>query len=202
VAGIPPIDVLVIGAGTVGVNAAQAFRAAGARVFLMDHELQRLQAVHERFNGQITTMISYDFNLERFVKFAHVVVGAVLNPGLRTPILVTREMVRGMRPRSVILDISIDQGGCFETSRPTTHANPVYIDENVIHYCVPNIGSAVARTATHAYLNAAWPYGHLIVREGVEAAIKANAELMRGVAVYNGQILHQGIGAVEAVPAY
>jgi alanine dehydrogenase len=198
VAGIPPIDVLVLGAGTVGVNAARAFKAAGARVFLMDQELERLQAVEERFDGQVVTMVSYDFNIERAMKFAHVVVGAVLNPGQRTPILVTREMVRTMRPRSLIIDISIDQGGCFETSRPTTHANPVFIEENVIHYCVPNIGSVVARTATHAYLNAAWPFGNLIVRHGVDEAIRDNADLMRGVAAHNGQILHEGLGALEA----
>jgi alanine dehydrogenase len=199
VAGIPPVDVLVLGAGTVGTNAARAFRAAGARVFLLDQSLERLQAIEDRYESSIVTMVSYDFNIERVLKFAHVVVGAVLVPGQRTPILVSRQMLRSMRPRSVILDISIDQGGCFETSRPTSHANPVYIEENVIHFCVPNIGSVVARTATHAYLNAAWPFGQFLIRSGVDQAIQTNSALQRGTAVHHGQILHEGIAAPEGV---
>jgi alanine dehydrogenase len=199
VIGIPPIDVLVIGAGEVGVNTAMVFKAMGARVFLMDQELERLQTLEKGCNGSFVTMVSYDFNIERVLKFAHVVVGAVLVPGQRTPVLVPREMVRAMRPRSVIIDISIDQGGCFETSRPTTLANPVFIEENVIHYCVPNLTSAVARTATHAYLNAAWPYGQLIPRLGIEEAIRVNTSLMRGVAVHNGQVLHTGIADSKPV---
>ena len=199
VIGIPPIDVLVIGAGEVGLSAAHLFQANGARVFLMDQDLDRLRAAQQGCNGSIVTMVSYDFNIERVLKFAHVVVGAVLIPGQRTPLLVPREMVRAMRPRSIVIDISIDQGGCFETSRPTTLANPVFVEENVIHFCVPNLTSAVARTATHAYLNGAWPYGQLIPRLGVEEAIRGNAALMRGVAVHNGEILHEGI--VHPAPA-
>jgi len=112
------------------------------------------------------TLVAHAFNIERLCAFADVVIGAVLIPGQRAPIVVTREMVRAMRPRSVILDISIDQGGCVETSRPTTHASPTFLEEGILHYCVPNIPGVVARTATHAYLNAAWPYIRLAVHPG------------------------------------
>jgi len=200
VTGIPPVDVLVLGAGEVGLSAAHVFQAMGARVFVMDQDMDRLRAVEQDCSGSYVTMVSYDFNIERVLKFAHVVVGAVLRPGQRTPLLVPREMVRLMRPRSVVIDISIDQGGCFETSRPTTLSNPVFVEENVIHFCVPNLTSAVARTATHAYLNGAWPYGRLIPRLGVEQAIHGNAALMRGVAVHNGQVLHEGIAQPTSAP--
>jgi len=193
IAGIPPIDVVILGAGTVGYNAARTFNGLGARVFVLDRSLQKLQAIEERFDGRIVTMVSYDFNIARVARFAHVVVGAVLVPGERTPLLVTREMVRTMRPRSVIIDFSIDQGGCVETGRPTTHASPTYIEENVIHYCVPNVPGVVARTATHAFLNAAWPFGQRIANEGIHAAIENDPVLRRGAVVYNGQVLNPSL---------
>ena len=192
-AGIPPINVCIIGAGVVGVNAAQAFLGLGARVFILDADMERLQYIDERFAGHIVTMVAYDFNIARVVRFAHVLVGAVLQPGARAPILVTREMVRSMRPRSVIMDISIDQGGCVETSRPTTHADPVYIEEDVIHYCVPNMPGVVARTSTHAYLNAAWPFIQQLANKGTEAALADDSALRRGVAVHNGRIYNKNL---------
>lgn len=196
VAGVPPIDVCILGAGTVGRNAARAFLKAGARVFLLDRDLSKLQEVEDRFDGQIVTMVAYDFNIARVVSYADVLVCAVLVPGQRSPILLTRQMVAKMRPRSVIIDFSIDQGGCVETDRPTTHANPVFIEENVIHYCVPNVTSVVARTATHAYLNGAWPYGQFIADLGIDGAMNASDELRRGVAVHNGQILHESVASL------
>lgn len=192
-AGIPPIDVAIIGAGVVGVNAAKSFLGLGARVFILDRNLERLRELEQRFDGRVVTMVAYDFNIARVMRFAHVLIGAVLVPGERAPIVATREMVRLMRPRSVIIDISIDQGGCIETSRPMTHADPVYIEENVIHYCVPNMSGVVARTATHAYLNAAWPYIQEIAEHGVQTAIDNNPELKRGVAVHNGQITDKNL---------
>ncbi len=195
-AGIPPVDVCILGAGVVGVNAARTFLSLGARVHLLDRDLDRLRMVEERFGGLVVTMMAYDFNLARVVRHARVLVGAVLIPGAKTPILITREMVRSMRPRSVILDISIDQGGCVETSRPTTHADPVFIEEDVIHYCVPNMTSVVARTATHAYLNAAWPFIQALANEGTQAAIDKDQALRRGVAVHNGQVLNQNLAVL------
>ncbi len=188
IAGIPPIDVVIIGAGTVGVNAARAFNGLGARVFLLDRNLDRLKAIEDRFSGQVVTMVAYDFNIARVLRFADVVIGAVLVPGERTPIVITREMIQGMRARSVFIDMSIDQGGCSETSRPTTHKNPTYVEENIIHYCVPNIPGVVARTATHAFLNAAWPYTQMIATDGVLPALEANAGLRSGVMVREGEV--------------
>ena len=157
VPGVPPAEAVVLGAGVVGTYATQMFLGMGAHVTVIDHNLAALQHIWDRFPN-IVTMLSTKRNLERSVSYADVVVGAVLVSGQRSPILVTREMVRSMKPRSVIMDVSIDEGGCVETSRPTTHEHPVYIEEGILHYCVPNIPGAVARTATHAFVNAAIPY--------------------------------------------
>lgn len=199
--GVPPIDVVIIGAGTVGMNAADAFHRLGARVFVLDHSLEKLQQIEDRYDGRIVTMIAYDFNIERVVKFAHVVVGAVHVPVERAPVVLTREMVRSMRPRTVLMDFAIDQGGCVETSRLTSHANPVFVEENVIHYCVPNVPGVVARTATHAYLNAAWTYCQQLAYGGVAAAMEDNEALRHGVAVHQGQVLNPSLArlVVESV---
>lgn len=183
IAGVPPADVVIIGAGVVGMNATQAFLGMGARVILLDNDAQKLQIAHERYNGQITTMISHDFNLRRVCKFADVLVGAVQVPRQRTPQLITREMVRSMRPGSLIIDMDIDQGGCVETSRPTQHDRPTYVEENVIHYCVPNVPGVVGRTSTHAFLNASWPFVKMIAEHGLESSLKQSAALRRGVAI-------------------
>lgn len=196
VAGVPPSEVCILGAGVVGASAAKAFLDIGARVYVLDHDLEQLRHVEECSEGRVTTMMAYDFNIARTLRRARVLVTAIQDPGRRTPVLVTREMVRSMHPRSVILDISIDQGGCVETSRPTTHSDPVFIDEEVIHYCVPNIPSLVARTATHAFLNGAWTYGEIIVRDGLEAALAANTELQRGIVIRDGRIANQNLAAV------
>jgi alanine dehydrogenase len=124
-----------------------------------------------------------------------VLIGAVLVPGARTPHLVTREMVRTMKPRSVIMDVAIDQGGCVETSRPTTYQNPTYIEEGIIHYCVPNMTGVVSRTTTHAFINAAWPYLAEIAEKGLEAALAGNAALRRGLHMHAGAIIHPGLAA-------
>jgi alanine dehydrogenase len=141
----------------------------------------------------VDTVVAYDFNLARAVRKADVLVGAVLIPGARTPHLVTREMVRTMKPRSVIMDISIDQGGCVETSRPTSYASPTYIEEGVIHYCVPNMTGVVARTTTHAVNNAAWPYIQEIAAKGLDAALRDNAPLRHGLNMHAGQVVHPAL---------
>jgi alanine dehydrogenase len=133
-------------------------------------------------------MVSHTFNLERICCYADVLVGCVLVPGARTPTLITRKMVASMKPRSVILDISIDQGGCVETSRPMHHGMPTFVEEGVIHYCVPNMPGVIARTATHAFQNAAWPYIQAITDHGLEAAVAADPALARGLNTYNGEI--------------
>jgi alanine dehydrogenase len=183
ITGVPPAEVVIIGAGVVGLHATEAFLGMGARVILMDRDLRKLQAAQERFNGRITTMVSHDFNLARVCTFADVVVGAVREPGQRAPQIITRQMVQSMRPGSLIIDMAIDQGGCVETSRPTQHDQPTFVAENVIHYCVPNVPGVVGRTATHAFLNAAWPFIKLIAEEGIEASLGQSAALRRGMAL-------------------
>lgn len=186
--GVPPADVVILGGGTLGSNAARAFLGAGARVVVLDRDVDRLRRLDEMHAGRLTTMVSYPFNIRKVVPFADVLVGAVLVHGARTPVLVTRKMVASMRPRSLIMDLSVDQGGCVETSRPTTHGTPTYTDENIIHYCVPNMAGVVGHTATQALNNATWPFVRQIVRNGIEAAIKVNPALARGVATRNGRI--------------
>jgi alanine dehydrogenase len=191
VPGVPAARVVILGAGMVGSNAARVFQAMGAQVAVLDTDLRKLQALEETC-ANLQTMVAYDFNIARAVRGADVLIGAVLVPGARAPQVVTREMVRGMKPRSVIIDVSIDQGGCIETSRPTTHQNPTYLEEDVIHYCVPNLTGVVARTTTHAFLNAAWPYILHIVEQGVEAALH-DADLQRGLNIYRGAVVHPAL---------
>jgi len=189
VPGVPPAEALIIGAGIVGTYAAQMFIGMGAHVTVIDQNLTALQSLWDRYPC-IVTMISTRRNIERATSFADVVVGAVLTPGERAPILVTREMVRAMKPRSVIMDISIDQGGCIETSRPTTHEHPVYIEEGMVHYCVPNMPGAVARTAIHAFVNSAMPYIMEIARLGPAEAIKQHRAIEKAVNTHDGQLVH------------
>lgn len=187
--GVPPAEVVIIGAGVVGTCATRAFLGMGAHVTVIDRDILALQRISERFPG-VVTMLSTPRNIEKAVAYADVVVGAVLVPGERAPIVVTREMVRKMKPRSVILDISIDQGGCVETSRPTTHERPTFVEEGVIHYCVPNMPGVVARTATHAFVNAVMPYVMEIAEHGVAQAIARNPGIQAALNTYRGRI-HQ-----------
>ncbi|MBT3338575.1 MAG: alanine dehydrogenase [Anaerolineae bacterium] len=187
--GVPPAEVIILGAGVVGSYAARAFRGLGAHVTVLDNDMNALQKISEDLCG-VVTMVATPHNIERATAYADVVLGAVLNAGTRTPVLVTRKMVRAMKPRSVILDVSIDQGGCFETSRPTTHENPVYIEEEVTHYCVPNLSGVVARTATHAFVNAAIPYLIELANRGIEDALENIPALEMAASTHNGEIRH------------
>ncbi len=188
VPGVPPAEVVILGAGRMGTEAARTFIGLGAHVTVLDRDLARLQAVDAVFGGRVTTLISYPVNVERVCPFADVLIGAVLVPGERAPLLVTREMVRTMKPRSVILDFSIDEGGCVETSRPTAHSQPTYVEEGIIHYCVPNVPSLVARTATHAFLSAAGPYLRALVNLGLDAAVAAYPALDHGIVTHDGRL--------------
>ena len=189
VPGVPPAEVVIIGAGVVGMEAARAFLGMGASVYVLDNNLRKLQHVDEIFGGRVVTMVAHPFNVAHVCTFADVLVSCVRVPARRAPIVVTREMVRLMRPRSLIMDVSIDEGGSVETARPTQHDRPTYVDEGVIHYCVPNMPGVVARTATHAYLNAAWPFVQSLAAEGVEAAMTQDQGLAKGVTIHNGAIL-------------
>ncbi len=186
--GVAPAEVVVLGAGTVGTHATQTFVGMGAHVTVIDHNLEPLQRLWDRFPCTIT-LLSTPRNIERSVAYADVVVGCVLNPGERAPILVTREMIRSMKPRSVVMDISIDEGGCIETSHPTTHEHPVYTEEGILHYCVPNMPGVVARTATHAFVNSAMPYIIDIAANGLDAVLK-NPSIEAAVNTYQGEPRH------------
>jgi len=187
--GVPPAEVGILGAGTVGTYAARAFTGMGAHVTALDRDINALQRLNQ-CNQSVVTMLSTDRNIERVCEYADVLIGAVLIPGERAPVIVSREMVQKMKPRSVIIDISIDQGGCVETSRPTTHDHPTYVEEGVVHYCVPNMPGVVARTATHGFVNAAIAYILEIADLGVEKAIEKNPAIESAVNTHNGELRH------------
>jgi alanine dehydrogenase len=189
IAGVPPAEVVIIGGGTAGSNSAKVFMGLGAHVTVLDKDINALQRVCERF-PQTVTMLATQRNIERACAFADVVVGAVLVPGERAPLVVTREMLKKMKPRSLLIDLSIDLGGCFETSRPTSHDQPTYVEEGLIHYCVPNVPALVARTATYAFVNAAIPYISEIAALGIERAMQANPAIEVAVNTYKGELLH------------
>jgi alanine dehydrogenase len=191
VPGIPAARVAILGAGVLGTNAARTFLGMGADVFVLDKDLEKIRQIDEMFQGRVTTMLAYPFNIARVARFAEVLIGAVLIPGSRSPILVTREMVNSMKKGAVILDFSIDQGGCVETSRLTTLRDPVYTEEGVVHFCVPNVSGVLPRTATHAFNNAAWPYIRRIAEVGLEQARQELPALDRGVATLGGEIVNQ-----------
>lgn len=189
IASVPPAEVVIIGAGIFGTFATRALLGMGAHVTVLDKSMAALSRIYDLFPG-VATVPAYPHNIARALSYADVVVAAILVPGERPPIIVTREMVRNMKPRSILMDISIDEGGCCETSRPTTHEKPTFIEEGVIHYCVPNIPSVVARTSTYAFVNAAFPYILEIASKGVDTAIKENADIERGVALFHGEGRH------------
>lgn len=189
VPGVPPAEVVILGGGTVGTYATRAFLGLGAHVTVIDINIHALQRISEAF-PQVVTMMATRRNIERATGYADVVVGAPLVPGQRTPLLITRDMVKNMKPRSVIMDVSIDQGGCVETSRPTTHEHPTFVEEGVTHYCVPNIPGVAARTATHAFVNSAIPYILEIVNKGIDTALATNPALARAVNTHAGSLRH------------
>jgi alanine dehydrogenase len=195
VPGVPPADVCILGAGVVGSYAARAFLGAGAHVTVLDLDPGRLETLERYAGSGVATMIAVDAELRRAVASVDVLVGAVLVPGGRAPILVTGDMVRSMRPSSVIIDFSIDQGGCVETSRPTTPRDPVFVAEDVVHYCVPNVPALVARTSTHALTNVTLPYVKEIAREGLRAALREDAALRAGVNIFEGRLVNPRVAA-------
>ena len=191
--GVPPAATVIVGAGVLGFNAARAFLGLGAQVTVLDRDIRKLQLLDDAIPGQVTTMISNDYNLTRAAHFADVLVGCILRPSQRTPILISREMVREMRPGSVIIDFSIDQGGCVETSRPTTLRDPTFIEEGVTHFCVPNYTAAVPRTTSHALTNATVPYLLAIGEHGLLGTLQRTPSLAQGINLYQGNLSHAGI---------
>ena len=192
-AGVPPATVLVVGAGTLGMNAVRAVKGLGCNVILFDNDINKLRHANELFNRQLVTYLPFEYNLEKAVPIADVLIGAILIHGEEPPKLITEEMVKSMKPRSVIIDASIDQGGCVETSRPTNWANATFIKHNVIHFCVPNMPSNISRTATYALSNSILPYVYLIAEVGFEKAIQSDYGLAKGLYSYQGELLKQVI---------
>ncbi|RMD85544.1 MAG: alanine dehydrogenase [Calditrichaeota bacterium] len=187
VAGIAPANVVILGAGVVGFNAARAFSGLGAQVMVMDRDVNRLRKIDQSLYKQVSTSIVTPLLVERAVRYADVLIGAVLIRGQRPPNLVTEAMVKEMKPGSVIIDVSIDQGGCVETSHPTTLSSPTFVRHGVIHYCVPNIPASVARTASHALNNSVLPWVLQVAKLGIDQAIKKYSCLQKGAYVYKGK---------------
>ncbi|HEY72762.1 MAG: alanine dehydrogenase [Chloroflexi bacterium] len=193
VPGVRPADVVIVGAGVVGTNAAQMALGMGAHVFIVDINLDRLRYLDEVMGGRLTTLSSNPLTIAEAVRRADLVVGAVLIKGGKAPKLVTREMIGTMTPGSVIVDVAVDQGGCVEATRPTTHSDPIIMVDGVILYCVANMPGAVPRTSTYALSNATLPYAVKLANMGAEAAVRANPALAKGVNTYKGKITYPGV---------
>lgn len=195
VPGVPRGNVVILGAGTVGLHAAKAAVGLGADVSIVDVHLERLRYLDDVFRGQVVTLVSTRFHVAQLVRRADLLVGAVLIPGARAPVVVTEAMVRTMKEGAVIVDVSVDQGGCVETIRPTTLDDPVYLLHGVLHYGVTNMPALVPRTSTVALTNATLPYVLALATRGVRAAIREDPTLARGVNVWRGRVVHPAVAA-------
>jgi alanine dehydrogenase len=193
VTGVAPADVLVVGGGTVGANAAGVAAGLGARVTILDINLNRLEYLGTVMPSHVLPLFSDSVNLEACLKTADIVVGAVLVPGAVTPKLIRKEHLKLMKPGSVLVDVAVDQGGCCETSRPTTHSNPVYSEQDVIHYCVANMPGAYARTSTFALNNATIRYGLMLADKGPERACRESRALKAGLNMYKGTVTFRAV---------
>ncbi len=200
VPGVEPANVVVIGGGVVGIHAARMAMGLGVDVTILDRRLPGLKEIDEHFSGRIKTLYSNKATIEAQLQKADAVIGAVLVPGAAAPKLVTKAMLKLMKKGSVLVDVAIDQGGCFETSRATTHENPTYILEGIIHYCVANIPGAVARTSTIALTNATLPFIVELARKGDNKALLDNIHLRRGLNIYQHQCTHPAVA--EALDAH
>jgi alanine dehydrogenase len=193
VPGVAPGNLVILGGGIVGTNAAKVAIGMGAHVTIIDRNLNRLRELDDIFNGQVVTLASNAWTIGENLKTADLVVGAVLIPGASAPKLVRREMVAGMKRGAVMVDVAIDQGGCFETSHATTHTEPTYAVDGVVHYCVSNMPAAVPHTSTLALTNATFPYLLELADHGLEGACARHPGLRQGVNTYNGCVTHRGV---------
>lgn len=200
VTGVKRGRVTILGGGVVGINAAKMAVGLGAEVFIMDVNHSRLEYLDDIFQGRVTTMYSNMQNIEECVTTSDLVVGAVLITGRKAPMLVTRKMVSKMTPGSVIVDVAVDQGGCIETCKPTSHVNPTFEVDGVIHYCVPNMPGVVARTSTYALNNATFKYASMLAQMGLEDAVLKSPQLAKGVNVYNGSVVYEPVAKDLGMP--
>ncbi len=191
--GVPPANTLVLGGGIVGVNAAKIAAGMGSNTTIMDINMPRLRYLDDVMPKNITTLFSSEANIRAMLPTVDLIIGAVLKPGAKAPHLITREMLSHMRPGTVLVDVAIDQGGCFETSKPTTHQDPVYFVDEILHYCVANMPGAVPYTSTLGLTNVTLPYAVALANKGWKQAVKDDAELLKGVNIVEGTIVYEDV---------
>lgn len=200
VPGVPPGKVLILGGGIVGTQAAKMAAGLGARVTIMDISLPRLRQLNDIMPPNVTTIMSNQYNIQEAIKDVDLVVGAVLIPGKKAPHLITKEMLKSMRPGTVVVDVAVDQGGCIETCKPTTHENPTYIIDDVVHYCVANMPGAVPYTSTLALTNATLPYALQLANKGWKKACAENEALKKGLNIISGKVVYQAVAEDYDLP--
>lgn len=200
VPGVPPAKVVVLGGGIVGTQAAKMAAGFGAQVTIMDLSLPRLRYLSDVMPANVTTIISNHYNIVEAIATADLVIGAVLIPGAKAPHLITRDMLKLMSPGTVIVDVAVDQGGCIETCKPTTHEDPTFIIDGIVHYCVANMPGAVPYTSTLALTNATLPYAVQLANKGWKKACNENEELKKGLNIANGKILYKGVADAWGLP--
>jgi len=198
--GVRPAKVVILGAGMSGSAACQVAAGMGAYVSILDVNPTKLRYVHDILGGHVTTLMSNRANVEEEAVDADLLIGAVLIPGAQAPKLISRTLLRRMKPGAALVDISIDQGGCAETSRPTTHLAPIYVEEGVVHYCVTNMPAIVPNTSTFALTNSTLSYGLELANRGVQQALARNPALARGVNTFDGKVIHEGVAAAFHLP--
>ncbi len=200
VPGVRPAKVLILGGGVVGVNAAKMAAGLGADVTIMDINVQRLRYLSEIMPANVKTLVSNEYNIRECIKDHDLIVGGVLLPGAKAPHLITRDMLSSMRPGTVLVDVAVDQGGCFETTRPTTHQEPIFVVDGVIHYCVANMPGAVPYTSTLALTNVTLPYAIQLADMGWKAACAASKELSLGINIIHGHVVYKGVADAFGLP--
>ncbi|MCB0675110.1 MAG: alanine dehydrogenase [Saprospiraceae bacterium] len=200
VPGVEPGRVLVLGAGIVGTQAAKMAAGLGAQVTLLDISLSRLRYLADVMPANVVTLFSNEYNIRRLIKDHDLIIGAVLIPGAKAPNLITRDMLKEMRPGTVLVDVAVDQGGCIETCTPTTHDDPIFIIDDVVHYCVANMPGAVPYTSTIALTNATLPYALQLADKGWKKACRDNEPLRKGLNVVNGKVVYQGVADAFGLP--
>ncbi len=193
VPGVPPAKVLILGGGIVGTQAAKMASGLGANVTILDISLDRLRYLSDVLPANVTTMYSNEYNIRRLIKNHDLIIGAVLIPGAKAPNLITREMLKDMRPGTVLVDVAVDQGGCIETCKPTTHEDPIFVIDEIVHYCVANMPGAVPYTSTIALTNATLPYALRLADKGWKKACKQDENLKAGLNVVHGKVVHKGV---------
>ncbi|PTX14240.1 L-alanine dehydrogenase [Pontibacter mucosus] len=200
VPGVRPAKVLILGGGVVGTNAAKIAAGMGADVTIMDTNLARLRYLDDIMPANVNTLMSNEYNVRQLLPTHDLIIGAVLIPGAKAPRLITRDMLKDMRPGTVLVDVAVDQGGCIETCKPTTHENPTFIIDDVVHYCVANMPGAVPYTSTQALTNATMPYVLMVANKGWKQACADNAELKKGLNVVNGKVVYAGVAEAFNLP--